>query len=169
MKIRSQKLLLGCMYELPDDYSFYNKFYNCLERITKRRKNVAMLGDLNSDPLARGYEGRRVSRILGSLDLHNVIKEPTRVTETSSTIIDLLITSDTCKITVSGVFDPGLSDHCLIYGTLNLHKEKTPPKYVIVKNYKHLNIKNLKYHMECAPWPVIETFDNIDDMACVVS
>ena len=23
--------------------------------------------------------------------------------------------------------------------------------------------------MECAPWPVIETFDNIDDMACVVS
>ena len=81
-------------------------------------------------------------------------------------MIDLLITSDTSKITASGVLSAssGLSDHCLIYGTLNLHKDKTPPKYVTVKNYKHLNIKNLKYDMECPPWPVIETFDNTNDM-----
>ena len=68
------------------------------------------------------------------------------------------------KKTTSGVFDPGLSDHYLIYGSRNLHKDKTPPKYLTVKNYKHLNIKNLKYDMECAPWPVLESFDNIDDM-----
>jgi len=163
MTIRSQKLLLGCVCRPPDDYSFYNKFCYCLKRITKGRKNVVILGDLNSDLLARGYEGRRLSRILGSLDLHNVMKEPARVTKTS-TIIDLLITSDTSEITASGVFDRGLSDHCLIYGTLNLNKDKTRTKYVTVKNYRHLNIKNLKYDMECPPWPVIETFDNINDM-----
>ena len=81
MTIRSQKLLVGCVYRPPDDYSFYNKFYYCLGRITKGRNNVVILGDLNSDLLARGYEGRRLSRILGSLDLHNVMKEPTRVTK----------------------------------------------------------------------------------------
>lgn len=81
MTIRSQKLLVGCVYRHPDDYSFYNKFYYCLGRITKGRNNVVILGDLNSDLLARGYEGRRLSRILGSLDLHNVMKEPTRVTK----------------------------------------------------------------------------------------
>ena len=70
----------------------------------------------------------------------------------------------TSKITASVVFDPGVSDHYLIYDTLNLHKDKTPPKYVTVKSYKHLNIKNLKYDMEYALWPVIETFDDIDDM-----
>ena len=58
---------------------------------------------------------RRLSRILDNLDLHIVIKEPTRVTETSPTITDLLITSDTSKITASRVFDLGSSDHCLIY------------------------------------------------------
>ena len=123
-----------------------------------------ILGDLNSDLLARGYEARRLSRILGSLDLHNVIKDPTRVTETTATIIDLLITSDTTKLTSSGTFDPGFSDHCLVYGTLNLHKEKTPPRYVTVKNYKHVNITNLKHNMASAPWSVVEIFDDIDDM-----
>ena len=34
------------------------------------------------------------------------------------------------------------------------------------QNFKHLKIKNLKYDKECALWPVIETFDNIDDMTC---
>ena len=87
------------------------------------------------------------------------------MTETSSTITDLLITSDTSKITASRVFDLGSSDHCLIYSSLNLHKGKTPPT-CYCQNFKHLKIKNLKYDIECALWLVIETFDNIDDMTC---
>ena len=87
------------------------------------------------------------------------------MTETSSTITDLLITSDTSKITASRVFDLGSSDHCLIYSSLNLHKGNTPPKCSF-QNFKHLKIKNLKYDIECALWLVIETFDNIDDMTC---
>ena len=56
-------------------------------------------------------------------------------------MIDLLITSDTSKITASGVFDRGLSDHCLIYGTLNLHKDKTPTKQKLqASQYQELEI-----------------------------
>ena len=87
------------------------------------------------------------------------------MTETSSTITDLLITSDTSKITASTVFDLGSSDHCLIYSSLNLHKGKTPPR-CYCQNFKHLKFKNLKYDIECALWLVIETFDNIGDMTC---
>ena len=81
--MKSQKLLLGCVYRPPDDYSFYNKFYSLLEHSLRNRKNVVILGDLNSDLIAKGYEGRRLLRILSSLDLHSVIKDPTRTTVTS--------------------------------------------------------------------------------------
>lgn len=72
LTIRSQKVLIGCFYRAPDDYGFYNKFYNSMEGIVKKRKNVVILGDFNSDLLTRGYEGRRLLRIHGSHDLHNV-------------------------------------------------------------------------------------------------
>lgn len=162
--IKSQKLLLGCVYRPPDDYSFYNKFYSLLEHSVRNRKNVVILGDLNSDLIAKGYEGRRLLRILGSFDLHNVIKDPTRTTVTTSTLLDLLITIDTTKIIASGTFDPGLSDHCLIYGIIKLHRKRTPPKYITAKNYKQVNIGKLKHAFTTAPWSVIEAFDDPDDI-----
>ena len=135
--IKSQKLLLGCVYRPPDDYNFYNKFYSLLEYSVRNRKNVVILGDLNSDRIAKGYEGRRLLRILGSFDLHNVIKDPTRTTVTTSILLDLLITIDTSKIITSGTFDPGLSDHCLIYGIIKLQRKRTTPEiYLCEKYYK---------------------------------
>ena len=163
--VMSQKLLLGYIYRPPDDYTFYDKFYNILENTVKNRKNVVILGDFNSDLIAKGYEGRRLLRILGSHDLHNVIKEPTRVTETTSTLLDLLITTDTSKITASGTFDPGLSDHCLIYGIIKLTRSRTSPKYINAKNYKRVNVDRLKHDFSTAPWSAIEAFEDVDDVA----
>ena len=126
---------------------------------------MVILGDFNSDLIAKGYEGRRLLRILGSHDLHNVIKEPTRVTETTSTLLDLLITTDTSKITASGTFDPGLSDRCLIYGIIKLTRSRTSPKYINAKNYKRVNVDRLKHDFSTAPWSAIEAFEDVDDVA----
>ena len=163
--IKSQKLLLGCVYRPPDDYSFYNKFYTLLEHSLRNRKNVVILGDLNSDLITKGYEGRRLLRILGSLDLYNVIKDPTRTTVTTSTLLDLMITTDVSKIMSSGTFDPGLSDHCLIYGIIRLQRKRTAPKYISAKNYRQVNVETLKHAFTTAPWSAIEAFDDPDDIA----
>ena len=115
-------------------------------RQTIHRKNIVILDDLNSDLITKGYEGRRLLRILGSFDLHNVIKDLTRTTVTT---FDLLITIDTTKIIASGTFDSGLSDHCLVYGIIKLQRKRTPPKYISAKNYKQVNIEKLKHVYYC--------------------
>ena len=115
-------------------------------RQTIHRKNIVILDDLNSDLITKGYEGRRLLRILGSFDLHNVIKDLTRTTVTT---FDLLITIDTTKIIASGTFDSGLSDHCLVYGIIKLQRKRTPPKYICAKNYKQVNIEKLKHVYYC--------------------
>ena len=71
-----------------------------------------------------------------------------------------------CKIITSGTFDPGLhvSGHCLIYGIINLQRNGTPPKYILAKNYKQVNIEKLKHAFTTAPWSAIEAFGDSDDI-----
>ena len=133
-----------------------------------KRKNILLLGDFNADLLPKrdpelNSEGKRLLRVLSSFDLHNVIAQPTRITSSSSTLIDLVITSNTSKIINSGVFDPRLSDHCLVFAVVKSKRDKAPPKIITTRNYKNVDIKALQQDMESAPWTVMNTFDDIDD------
>ena len=128
------------------------------------------MGDFNADLLSESYselnsEGKRFSKILASFDLHNVIAQPTRITSSSNTLIDLVITSNTSKIVNSGVYDPGMSDHCLVFAVVKFKRDKVPPKIIITRNYKQVDTKALQQDMENAPWSVINIFDDIDDAA----
>ena len=55
-------------------------------------------------------------------DLSQLISNPTRITGTTSTILDLIIVSDPIKINKCGVSDLGVSDHLLIYCTCKCKK-----------------------------------------------
>ena len=50
-----------------------------------------------------------------------VINEPTRVTKSTKSILDVCITSSRDKIIPSGVVHLGISDHSLIYATRKLN------------------------------------------------
>ena len=165
----SQQLIIGCIYRPPDDSQFYEIFYSTLERIWMKRKNILLMGDFNADLLPERdpelkSEGRRLLRVLSSFDLYNVIAQPTRITSSSSTLLDLVITSNTSKIVNSGVFDPGLSDHCLVFAVVKFKRDKAPPKIITTRNYKHVDIQPFQRDMEKTPWSVLNIFDDIDDV-----
>ena len=67
--------------------------------ICLRRTNILNLGDYNADLFfQRGLQtgtsqGKKLLRILHSFNLHDIIDQATRITETSETIVDLIITS----------------------------------------------------------------------------
>ena len=54
--------------------------------------------------------------------MKQVITEPTRITDTSETAIDLICTSDVENISQSGVLPCKLSDHNVIFCTRKLTK-----------------------------------------------
>ena len=54
--------------------------------------------------------------------LVQIIKEPTRVTETTVSVIDHILCNNTEKICQSGVLNIGLSDHFIVYCTRKLSK-----------------------------------------------
>ena len=68
--------------------------------------NMALMSDTNSHLL---------SDITDVYGLHQLINEPTRVTDTTSTLIDLIYTNYSDKVVCSGVCHISISDHSLIF------------------------------------------------------
>ena len=64
------------------------------------------MGDLNSDLLKKGESGAisdagyKLPRVRNKFSLVNVIKQPTRVTALSQTLIDVSFTSDRSKVVI---------------------------------------------------------------------
>lgn len=96
-------------------------------------KTVILLGDLNLDRLKPNTkEGKLLLDMEEEQELECLINVPTRIgtisTNTSRTLIDILLTNQPELFRYSGVVDPELSDHKLIYGILKekvtAHKNK---------------------------------------------
>ena len=86
-----------------------------------------ILGDLNCDllPIVSDCATKKLKSLLETYQLSQLIDEPTRITKTSSTLIDHLITNNPQKVISYGVIHSGMSDHRLMYG---IRKMNTTPK-----------------------------------------
>ena len=124
MMPKSKPILLGVGYRPPRDNMFYAKLEEVLSSCTNFVKQECyILGDFNTDVLAeRNALKNDFENFLRIFDLKQVITEPTRITDTSETAIDLICTSDVENISQSGVLPCKLSDHNVIFCTRKLMK-----------------------------------------------
>lgn len=88
-----------------------------------------MTGDFNLDTL-KSATCQKITDICQHFGLEQLISEPTHYTENSSSLIDLVFTSDKNSILASGVGEPFLEQnlryHCPIFFVLKSHKITTP-------------------------------------------
>ena len=56
--------------------------------------------------------------------LTEIIRDPNRITSSTSSLIDHILTNADKKISQKGVIDVGLSDHLLIYCTRKIQRAK---------------------------------------------
>ena len=106
---------------------------------------------------------RMYKNLLLSLGLRNLIGLPTRVTESTETIIDHCITNLPSTSIQSGVIQEDISDHYPIYATANLKvkKPKIAP-YHFRRKFPHSKkpkfLSTLSERLENFPDPTIENF-----------
>ena len=121
------------------------------------------MGDLN---LNRLQPDQREGKIL--LDLEEIhgfkclISEPTRVMQNQSSLLDVMLTNKPELFRESGIYNPELSDHCMIYGVVKEKAVQYRNKIVQVRSYKNLDEERLKEDLSVAPWHVGEVFDSLD-------
>ena len=127
-------LSIGIFYRPPNVNTFLETFLNNLKLIGFKKTKVYFLGDLNINLLVndtfvltknQALDLRNLNFLLMSkykdlcqtFSLKEIIEEPTRITSTTSSLLDHILTHGGWKISQKRVIDVGTSDHQLIYCT----------------------------------------------------
>ena len=140
----SKSVLIVCCYRPPEEWkylinSFSEVFDQQLTIVVKTNKEIIILGNCNID--YNKTDNRDFKSLLSIFELKQVITKPTRTTETSCTLIDLIITNRPGNITNKDVFANLIADHDMIVCSRKInnicYNSKTK-----CRNYTNFFLKN---------------------------
>ena len=113
-----KNIVVASIYRHPHDIlDIYNSFLDYLEhtliKLTNENKELYICGDFNSDMLKTEVDVKysRFYETLSSYGLVPFILLPTRITETSATIVDNIFTNNMTNTIHSGNITTNFSDH----------------------------------------------------------
>ena len=105
-----------------------------------QRQLIVVTGDLNMNRLK---PDEKEGKILCDLEqIHNLeclIKKPTRVTKTSQTLLDVMMTNKPELFRTANVYDPGISDHAMVFGIMREKAIHYSSRVITVRNHKSIN------------------------------
>ena len=123
-----------------------------------------IMGDLNCNLLnAECTETKSLTSFCESFNLSQLIASPTRVTDSSSSLIGVILTSQAKQVIKAGVIDCSIRDHDVIFADLRLKASRPKVTYVKTRSFKNYNPDAFQYDMSFAPWSVLEIIDDVDD------
>ena len=136
--------IIGCVYRHPKaSGESFNFILESFKNMLLRNKSIFIFGDFNDNLL---NHGNKMSKMVKSLKLEQLISKPTRITPISATLIDLMITNNKDMIAAIDVIPSPIADHEAISVKLNIKKPRRPPTiktYHCLKNYSREIICNL--------------------------
>ena len=163
LRIVSHPMLLCVVYRSPSSNAgVLDCIANMLELAHKENKEILLMGDLNVNLLGAGSLVSALSLIVEEFCLTQMISEPTCITPTSETLIDVLFTTHPDQFTSSGTFPFSNSDHFLIYGE-HAGRVATSQSYTRVRCYKKCDPDAFLADLNDVPWHTMGVFTSVDD------
>ena len=166
MKINNNDILLVGTYRPPKatGKDYYLKLENELHSLCMwaelQKQTWILLGDLNLNRLdVNSREGKILKDLEDSFNFKCLITSPTRVTDKSCTLIDVLLTNRPFIFNKAGTYNPEISDHHLIYGLMNDKIIHYRPKTIDCRSLKNVDIDLLCDDLAKCPWHVGDTRD----------
>ena len=128
-------------------------------------KLIIFLGDLNCDMHKSTPASAALTKTTLELNLNQLIKSPTRITETSQTLVDVIFVSSPRMVVDSGIIETCISDHLPVYALLKLKTEKAPPTYITTRSYRNYDPDLFTIDLASNLDRLVSTFriDNVDE------
>ena len=116
---------------------------NNFENNLAKNKEIVILGDLNINYILDKKLCENQAHFIGTLlCCKQLIVEPTRVTQSSQSVIDHIYTTMPHNHLDHGILKYALSDHYFIFTTLKFRRQASPPKRIHKKDYNGININD---------------------------
>ena len=134
------RIFVGTIYRQPNSpMSFFDSLEDNLDRVSALSERVLLLGDLNCNMLTTNSLSKRLNELEILIGLKQLIQEPTRVTPNSSTLIDLILVSNSFGALQCGVQPIGFSDHSLVYTLTKTSANMFTPKISRFRSFRKFN------------------------------
>ena len=168
-KPKARPFLIATWYRPPNSpVAKFNYLEKLLGTLDTENIEYYLLGNLNCDLSVTDldHSSRVLMDIIGLYNLSQLINEPTRVTDFSSTLIDHIFTNTPDKVVCSGVSHISISDHSLIYAYRKLSVSLPSRGHSTIDYRKFKNFDSIKFHhdIRLQDWSHINYFNNPDDM-----
>lgn len=95
-------------------------------------------------------------------NLHCLNDEPTRLTTTSQTLIDVL-SNNKQRFLVSGTLEPHMSDHRLAFTVMKASHRHKKSMMITSRSYKCYDREKFLSRLSAVPFHVPLIFDDVDD------
>ena len=163
IKPHSRPFLVTTIYRPPNASSeFFDHFEKLIKAIDDENKEMYILGDLNCDMLKTdkdsNFPTKKIKTLYELYQLSQLIDEATRVTMTTSSLIDHIVTNTPEKISDSGVIHTGLSDHSLVFAIRKISVVKKQEKKVEIRNMKKFDHQKFVEDLRRQPWENVYFF-----------
>ena len=137
------KVLICSVYRPDQNADYHEKLLNNFERAANYNPNVLILGDFNINIL-NVNSNYCTDFMCSSLNLSQLVTEPTRVTTTSCTLIDHIYSSFSEAHRQTKVIKTCLSDHYLVNTNIASYVsyEHNIIQYRSFRNFNELNFKH---------------------------
>ena len=155
--------ILTSIYRPPGKpVSYFNDLGSLFGRL-ESQNIIIIMGDINCDlNTPSDNDTKHLRNILNSFGYSQLIKDPTRTTKKTSTIIDHIITNRPAVVSSCGVRPCGISDHDALFLIRNARapKLKVPPKIISVRNYKRFYLEGFQSDVKTIPMEHIKLVSN---------
>ena len=102
------------------------------------RQEIVVIGDLNFDLFSDHNDIKKFKELCDQFQLANSIETPTRVTESTATLLDLILSSHPDHYAKSSSLHLGISDHDLIYTVRKQRLPKPSPEAHLLSKYEKI-------------------------------
>ena len=114
--------------------------------------------NLNNDKVMK----RKLIQVTNSHELDQLINKPTRITERSSTLIDLLFSNTMHRVTDHGVIHSSISDHSMIFCVVTPDVTKAPGKTIEYRSFKNYSKEDFVNDLKDVDWESVANKEDVD-------
>ena len=158
---KAAPLLVGYLYRNPaSTFLWYDNFVQMMDKVCENNPNVILLGDFNIDMFKQQPAWNSTVTLFG---LQQLITNATRITQTSSTLLDHIYTNNTDKVHNITISNKSISDHCPIICTWSCKLPKQPNKGHTTIQYRSFkNFNKTLFLQDLSQSPFFEVFNFSD-------
>ena len=165
---KTKPILVGIVYRPPDQSRFLERLTSAITNTNDfKNQEVYILGDFNINLINNKKNVpngiKKYREFCSQHGLKQLITSPTRITMTTTSLVDHILTNSSERVSQSGVADVGLSDHQMTYCTRKITRLKqNTHRFVKTRSFKNYSKDSYLQELENAKFPEYSKFRDIN-------